>query len=204
MDALEGARLLGCGVAGRPISGESESGDVHAIVPFAGGILVGMIDGLGHGADAAFAARAAAAVLHRYPHEPPATLVSRCHEELRKTRGAVLSLASFSADAATMTWVGVGNVEGSLLRSDESAQRPREALLLRGGVVGYQLPALRERTLDLMPGDTLIFATDGIGGGFAASASITRDPQEIADDILQRFSKKSDDALVLVARYRGT
>ena len=38
--------------------------------------------------------------------------------------------------------------------------------MLRGGVVGYSLPALRIATLSVAPGDTLIFATDGIGGSF--------------------------------------
>jgi serine phosphatase RsbU (regulator of sigma subunit) len=36
-------------------------------------------------------------------------------------------------------------------------------VLLRSGVVGYQLPTLRASTLPIAPGDLLIFATDGIG-----------------------------------------
>jgi hypothetical protein len=52
-------------------------------------------------------------------------------------------------------------------------------------------------------GDTLVFATDGIGTGFLADVSARDDPQGIADQILARYGKGTDDALVLVARYLG-
>ena len=53
------------------------------------------------------------------------------------------------------------------------------------------------------PRGTLIFATDGIRGGFAEGLPTDATPQELADHILARHGKGTDDALVLVARYAG-
>jgi phosphoserine phosphatase RsbX len=189
--------------AGAALEGEVESGDVHVVAGFDGGVLVGVIDGLGHGPEAAAAAREAARVLEELAGEPLSTLVQHCHEALRKTRGAVMTLASFDERASTMTWLAVGNVEAILLRSGRADPQGREGVALRGGVVGYRLPTLRESSLPISPGDTLVLATDGIRSGFVAGLPVRGTPQEIADALLAQYARGSDDALVVVARYVG-
>lgn len=178
-----------------------ESGDAYVLAPFPGGVLCAVIDGLGHGPEAAIAARAAANVLRSDAHDGLIPLVQRAHARLRKTRGAVLSIAAFRSEPATMTWLGVGNVEGVLLRGDRAVMRG--TLITRGGVVGYQLPPLREVSLPVAPGDTLIFVTDGVRGSFASDVQLGHGLQEIADEILRVGEKGTDDALVFVARYNG-
>lgn len=180
-----------------------ESGDLHLVAPFDGGALVAVMDGLGHGRDAAAASRAAADVLMASPTESVVTLMQRCHEALHRTRGAVMSLVSFNAARSEMTWIGVGNVESALFRASPGAGRPREVVVNRAGVVGYRLPPLRAATLSIGRGDTLIMVTDGIRSQFASNLALDRGPDEIADGILARHNKKTDDALVLVARYLG-
>jgi negative regulator of sigma-B (phosphoserine phosphatase) len=196
------AGLIEWAVAARPLAGELESGDLHVVEPFPGGVLVAVIDALGHGRDAASVARLAAATLHAYAPESVETLIQRCHRDLRSTRGVVMSLASFNARSATLTWVGVGNVDGYLVRADLTATRRREAIVAGGGVVGFQIPTLRPATIAVTPGDTLVLATDGIAGNFIEGHR--RAPShEVANDILARYGKRTDDALVLVARYEG-
>ncbi len=191
------------GSAGVPIEGEVESGDAHVVVGFPYGVLVGLVDGLGHGPEAAAAAREAIRLLEAHAGEPVLDLVERCHEALRHTRGAVMSLASFDARVASITWIGVGNVEGILLRAPGAAAPSRESIALRGGIVGYRLPPLTAATLCVSPGDTLVMASDGIRSGFVAHLAARDDPQEMAESILARYARGSDDALVLVARYVG-
>ena len=191
--------ILEYGCAGAALAGE-HSGDQHVVAPFEGGALVAVIDGLGHGPEAALAARTAATVLRSGAGQPLRMLLDACHEALRRTRGAVMSLASFDARASTMSWSGVGNVEALLLRAGGAG---REALTLRGGVVGYQLPSPREGKLPVAPGDTLVMATDGIKSGFVVGLDVEGTPQEVADRIFGRHARGSDDALVVVARYRG-
>src|SRR5256885_762901 len=179
------------------------SGDLHVVARFAGGVLVALLDGLGHGEEAAAASRAALPVLHDHAGDSPLLLVPRCHDALRRTRGVVMSLASFRTADSSMTWTGIGNVEGILLRARGDPDHPDASISVRGGVVGYQLPPLRAETLPVFPGDTLIMATDGIRSGFATGLAIENSPQEIAESILARFARGTDDAHIVVARYLG-
>jgi len=99
-----------------------------------------------------------------------------------------------------MTWTGVGNVQGALMRAGARKGSVQEVLLLRGGVVGSQLPALQAAVLPVAKGDTLVFVTDGIRGDFAEGVSALESPQRAADRILERHCRGTDDALVLVVR----
>lgn len=195
--------LVDWGVAAQPYAGEDQSGDAHVVKSLGGKILAAAIDGLGHGREAAEASRMAALTLANHASEDIVSLVGRCNEALMRTRGAVLSLASFDPAEDTVTWMGVGNVDGFLLRADPDTKPSYESLLRRGGVVGYQLPSLRSSTLQVNRGDTLIFVTDGIRSGFVPEVNREDQPQQIADMIITNYNRKTDDALVLVVRYIG-
>ena len=202
MEALS-VPVVEWGVAALPIPGQTVSGDRHVVKPFPRGLLVAAVDGLGHGDEAAAAAEIAVRVLETHSHESVLSLVERCHESLRMTRGVVMSLGSFSA-RGTLTWVGVGNVEGRLTRASPGADRRSVSLLLQGGVVGGKLPNLSSAAVLVDPGDTLIFATDGVRGDFREDLTQREPPQRIADRILAEYGKRTDDALVVVARYTGS
>jgi phosphoserine phosphatase RsbX len=195
--------LVEVGAALAALRGESVSGDRSLVEPFDGGVLIAAVDGLGHGDDAAHAAARAASVLTEDPGAPLKTLFERCHARLTRTRGVVMSLASFGEADRKLTWLGVGNVEGTLLRANAKARPPTEAIMLLGGVVGFQLPSLRPSTTELNAGDTLILTTDGIESSFRYGLSAGGPPQDLADRILNDHRKHSDDALVVVARYLG-
>jgi negative regulator of sigma-B (phosphoserine phosphatase) len=159
--------LVEWGVAARAFDGRTESGDQYLVESFPNGVLVAVVDGLGHGPNAVVAGKTAIAALRDRGQDPVALLLRRCHESLRRTRGVVMSLASFDAVAGIMTWLGVGNVKGLLLSKAGEARCTQERLLLRGGVVGYNLPTLRPTVLPVARGDTLVFATDGLRSAFA-------------------------------------
>ena len=191
------------GVAKFVLPGQGESGDQHLVCCNRNGILVAAIDGIGHGEAAANAARAAAALLRSSADEPIISLVERCHEKLRATRGVVLSLAFIEPGQGMMTWLGVGNVQGVLMRADAKNGNAQESLLLRAGVVGSQLPALQGTVLPITQGDTLFLATDGVRSDFSMALSARENPQRAADRILEHYGSGNDDALVLVARLTG-
>ncbi len=191
------------GVAMRPLAGQVVSGDQYLITPSPGGVLVAVLDGLGHGQEAARAGEVAVSILKKNASQPLTSLITICHTALLKTRGVVMSLASFDLDHRTMSWLGVGNVEGLLLRSKEGLPQAHEDLLLRGGVVGYQIPSLRQAVLPVREGDLLVFATDGIRSNFFEGLSPDDSPQENADRVLNRFGKETDDALVFILRFKG-
>jgi negative regulator of sigma-B (phosphoserine phosphatase) len=189
------------GVAKFVLPGESESGDQHLVCCHQNGVLIAAVDGIGHGAEAANAANAAIAVLRTGVGEPIISLVTACHEKLRATRGVVLSLASIDIKHGLMTWLGVGNVQGVLVRADKKATP--ETLLLRGGVVGDHLPQLQAAVLPVTQGDLLVFATDGVRTDFVRTLSAMENPQRAAERMMKAFGSQSDDALVLALRITG-
>ncbi|HKH73033.1 MAG TPA: SpoIIE family protein phosphatase [Vicinamibacterales bacterium] len=190
------------GVAEAPMVAGTESGDSHIVRQLPEGVLAAVIDGVGHGNEAADAARIAGRTLTSSPHEDTVSLVWRCHEALKETRGVVMTLLFFSLSGA-MTWVGVGNVEGVIFRCDASGRTRANHVVLRGGVIGHRLPPLRAESLTLLPHDTVILATDGIRPEFSDEFVPRDEPQAIADQILTRYRKGTDDALVLVVRCLG-
>ena len=109
--------VIAWGVAAAPFPNERESGDRYVVQPSGDGLLIAAVDGNGHGAEAAAAAKIAAATLEAHAPESPIALLLRCHEELKGTRGAVMTLAFVDLRDRTLTWLGVGNVEAVLFHA---------------------------------------------------------------------------------------
>ena len=195
-------RILDWHVAQRVRPGEKDSGDRHLVQTVPCGMLVAVVDGIGHGPSAALAAELAIGELTRMNGGSLVDAVQRCHERLQRTRGVVISLAQFNVMENTMAWLSVGNVEGRLWRLN--ARRMHEALLLRGGVVGDHIPHLVPAIVPVGYGDLLILATDGIDSSFADDVRLSAPARQIAEKIVERNWQGTDDALVLVARYAHT
>jgi negative regulator of sigma-B (phosphoserine phosphatase) len=193
---------LELGIAERALAGERRSGDRAVLVAYEGGALVAAIDGLGHGGDAADAADAAAKVMAEHPDEEPGRMLEACHRALARTRGAVMTLAWFDLEGESLSWTGVGNVEGRLVHARAGPHAPTHGALTKGGVVGYNMPSIRVTGTDLEDGDVMVLATDGIHSDFARAIVDGGSAQDIADRILALHGKPSDDALVVVVRYR--
>ena len=98
-----------------PIAGETVSGDNLAWEINGDRCIVMMADGLGHGSLAAQAADEAVRVFRLHSAESPASLISRLHDALKKTRGAAAAVAEVRPRAGTLTYSGVGNIAGSIL-----------------------------------------------------------------------------------------
>jgi negative regulator of sigma-B (phosphoserine phosphatase) len=187
------------GIATWTLAGERVSGDTAVIESANGTTLVAVIDGLGHGVEAATAASIAAGVLRERPGESLIRLVEIAHRALGETRGVAMSLASFQSDDDTMTWLGLGNVEGTLV----DREKPAHSIMLASGIVGHELPQLQAKTLRVRRGSMLIMTTDGVRSSLGQSIDSSGTAQDIADAILARQGTRTDDALVLVARYLG-
>jgi negative regulator of sigma-B (phosphoserine phosphatase) len=190
------------GVAAATMPGETESGDRYWAGAVSNGMMFAVIDGLGHGQAAAAAADIAIATLEQHVGDPVTELLQRCHEALRGTRGVAMSLAAFNTEDSMLTWIGVGNVEGTL--THRNAGLPSDRLLLRNGVVGNHLPTLRAGELNIRPGDILTMVTDGVTAEHPQRVSMDGRVEAVAHGILASACKGTDDALVLVARYLGT
>lgn len=185
----------------RAMPGETLSGDAHVVVDEGDSVLLGVIDGLGHGPEAEIAAARAREFVAGQAGADVAAVVEKAHVHLRGTRGVTLSLARLDGRANRMSWVGVGNVEASLFKPGPPAKR--ETMAPRGGVVGYSLPRLAPRVLPLGPGDVLLMATDGVRPGYATAVPPGETAIQAAQALVTNYARPTDDCLVLVARFRG-
>lgn len=189
-------------VASRALPGEAVSGDLHVVTSWEGGALIGVVDGLGHGEEATAAARVAVQALEAHARESLVSVVQHCHRALLKTRGVVMTLASLDTHSETLTVLGVGNVEAMVFHPNPRGPARREGVLLRGGVVGYQLPALQTSVLQVALGDIVVFATDGVREDFSDLINPHDPLQEMVDKVLAQKFRGTDDALVLACKYR--
>jgi len=189
--------------ASAALPGQTTSGDMYLVKAFPGGALAAVVDGLGHGEEALMASRRAIDLLSAQAAESVITQVNRCHAALRSTRGVAMTLVSFNFTESIVTVLGIGNVETVLVRGNSAAIPHSETMLLRAGVVGYQLPALRASVLPIHRGDLMLFCTDGIDVSFANRLSAADPPKRLANRILEEHFKGNDDALVLAVRFHG-
>ena len=180
---------LDLGVAGVALEGEERSGDLAVFAPYARGGLAVVIDGLGHGDEAADASAIAAKVIRAHADDAPAALLARCHEALRRSRGVVMTAAWFDLERP-----------GALLggrRQRRGAAGARRAGLRRPPRLGAR--ARRRRRLQPAarpahahrpaPGDAVAFATDGIDADYSASLTPGLPAQRLAERILERHAR---------------
>jgi hypothetical protein len=183
--------------ATRPYPGEVANGDAWLATWTAAGCRIALIDGLGHGPEAAVAARTAIGALALAPDLAPAAALHRCHAVLPGTRGAVISIAQIASDGTQLVYAGIGNIEAQLWQAGQ-AHRP----IAYRGIVGAVIPTIRSFTIPLEPDWVLLLHTDGIRARFAIAALAgfpERNLGRLADTVLADWARPTDDATVVVA-----
>jgi len=196
------SNLFSYGVKQAALEGQDDSGDHYIIKQSLNdSVLIGIVDGIGHGRDASIAAEKAIAILNQWRDESLIELMKECHKELKKTRGAVITLACIQKNYE-VTCLGVGNVAVVHWKNSLTNHSQIKELFVQGGIVGLELPKLRLSKFIAEPGDDLIIATDGISNRFLDLRPMRYAiPQTIADHIFREFRNPNDDALVFVLRW---
>jgi anti-sigma regulatory factor (Ser/Thr protein kinase) len=186
------------GIFGRPYPGEDESGDDGSFVRSEGELLVGLVDGLGHGPPAREASSAAANVLRQSAGADLDRIVRDCHDALRGTRRGVVALGSLNEPDPRLRAVVLGDVNVQIAGPQVSRRVTGRSFVL--GSPG-QLPKLNIEERAVGPRDVLILFTDGISAraDLAADLDLLREhPIVIAHQVVERYARDNDDALVLV------
>ena len=188
-------------IVARACDGERVSGDDAVIVRDPDSLLVGVIDGLGHGEPARDAAALAARELRADAVARLDALLDRIDDALAGSRGAVAALARLDHAARSLEHVGAGNVTARLARRDGRVEHLGGA----SRTLGLRLPKRRisiERatTHDLA---AVVLYSDGVPSGLdlAADRALLREPPlVIAHQLVARHGRRNDDVTVLVAR----
>ncbi|MEV0126083.1 SpoIIE family protein phosphatase [Streptomyces sp. NPDC050703] len=177
-----------------PAEGEQTCGDAYAVVEGEGSMTGLVLDGLGHGPDAAAASRRAVRTFLARAGAPLPEVLDALHSALRHTRGA--AAAAVRVGAGRAEYCGVGNIRVAALSPHGITQQ----LTGQAGIVGYHLPAPRSRYLDVSDCTTLVLHTDGIDHRWTRDpdpAELSLPPTLLAASLAHTHRRRRDDATVL-------
>jgi anti-sigma regulatory factor (Ser/Thr protein kinase) len=180
-----------------PKPGESVCGDACCVVETAVGRTLLVVDGLGHGPQAATAAAEAQRLFLRNKDAPVHEILALMHAGLRPTRGAAIAVARFDLARSVVRYGGIGNIAGAIVNGVETRR-----MISLNGTAGHV--ARRIQTFDYAYRDGLVIMhSDGLVTGWSLDRypGITRmDPTLVAAVMYRDFTRGRDDASVLVAR----
>jgi anti-sigma regulatory factor (Ser/Thr protein kinase) len=188
-------------LARRPCFGEVVTGDGSVVQPLAQGLMVAILDVLGHGEQAHLLARRCERWLAAHAHANVVGVLEDLHHAIKGSVGTAITLAHLDATAGQMTVVGVGNTRLYTVGA------PGVRIEAQPGIVGgTQLPRLRPSTVRISPRDVVVFTTDGIRGQLSAQdlQPLASHPvQHLAQQVLREHGHVYDDATCLVLRCPG-
>ena len=189
------------GIVCVPMPGQEVSGDGWGIEHLKDKFSCIIVDGLGHGPDAAIAAHAALSTANEYRDKTPAEIIERAHGSLRSTRGAAVAVAEIDLTANVVRFCGVGNITAAIVHQDQVRH-----LVSHNGIVGQEARKIGEFTYPWSGQSVLVMHSDGLTARWdlkSYPALLQRDPGLIAGVLYRDFSRGRDDATVLVARGSG-
>jgi anti-sigma regulatory factor (Ser/Thr protein kinase) len=192
-----GTRVL-LGAALAPYPNEPVCGDNWTWNSSVNGNTIMLVDGSGHGIEAARAAETAMRTFAQNADAACEDLVERMHRALATTRGGALAVARIDTAARVVRFVGVGNISAVLV----NAGKPRH-MVSHNGTAGHLAPRIREFTYEFTGDPLVILHSDGLTSrcdiasypGLAA-----QHPSLIAGVLLRDHRRGRDDASVVAMR----
>ena len=179
-----------------PVRGEAECGDHWEIDVARDVITLMVVDGLGHGPDAAVAAASAIHSFRTRTGSSSDAMFAALDSSLRVTRGAAISLATINAVDRSVTFTGVGNVDARVLGGPAT-----QYLVPQNGIVGHGMPILRSTQASWPVAGRLIMHSDGIVARWRLDAyrgGLSTHPGLMAGMIYRDFARERDDVTVVV------
>ncbi|MET0103089.1 MAG: ATP-binding SpoIIE family protein phosphatase [Sedimenticola sp.] len=193
---------LDIGISSRPHPQMKVNGDAYVIHKWPNHVLIGVIDGLGHGQGAAKASESVARYLGDNFDADLESLLLGSHQVSSATRGVVMALLRFNCDDRVVFHACVGNVDCRQWSRKEKSLFPQ-----RRGVVGSSMPSrVRVSRESYRPGDVFVINTDGVSSrwdwddypqihGLSAS--------EAARQLMLTHQRSIDDATIVVVKVGG-
>jgi anti-sigma regulatory factor (Ser/Thr protein kinase) len=189
---------FGWGAVCRPIRGESSCGDAWRVLRGANFVSLLVVDGLGHGPDAAKAAAAVTDAFEGSGDRSPEDILAAAHERAGGTRGAAASIARVDLESGRIRFAGVGNVAGCVAGGETS-----KGMFTHNGILGVQVRKIQGFDYDWPAGGILVLHSDGLQTRWSMAdypGLSRRHPSVVAAVLARDYSRERDDMTVLVAR----
>ena len=187
------------GVVSVPIKGEQVCGDGWATRKNADSVHLMVVDGLGHGTQAAEAAREAERVFVASSAVSPIPILQDSHDSLKKTRGAAMAVASLHFDKRFISYAGVGNIGSSIVKPSGNSR----GMASHNGTLGHHLARIQEFCFPWDDDSILVMHSDGLKFGWDLKqypGIWSKHPNLIAGLLFRDFSRGRDDVTVLIAK----
>jgi len=182
-----------------PKPGQEACGDAWAETWRDGVLWLTVVDGLGHGPQAAFASEQAIRVFHAAPdNATPETILSQAHSALKSTRGAVMAVAAIRPAEGRVDFAGIGNIAAVVICREEAKR-----LASMDGTVGYSIRQIRGQSQAWTSECALIMNSDGLSSRWNLvehPGLLSRHPSLIAAVLHRDFGRQNDDTTVVVAK----
>jgi serine/threonine protein phosphatase PrpC len=183
-----------------PYPGERRCGDAWTCESTPERTVALVVDGLGHGWDAAEAAQEAVATFRKRAQSKPGEILGYIHDALKKTRGAVAAVAEIHPGKGALVYAGVGNISAVVLSGGTS-----RSLVSHNGTLGVALPRIQEFKSEWPPDGVLVVHSDGLQSRWDLSSAtypglLARHPALIGGALLRDFRRHRDDASVVVVK----
>jgi len=178
--------------------GEIAAGDAWSSFVDRAGVTLFVVDGLGHGTEAAVAANAAVSQFEQSRDESPTAIVGAVHRAMRHTRGGAVAVARIDWDSATVTFVGIGNIAGLVVDATGLMRR----MVSHNGIAGHNARRIQAFEYPCSAG-LLIMHSDGIATSWTLDrypGLLNAHPLLIAGVLYRDFAREQDDAAMVVAR----
>lgn len=186
------------GVVCLPKEGEVACGDGWTFIAHGKVRVLFVVDGLGHGADAAAAARAALAVVGKHASRAPADILAAVDAALRSTRGAAASVAVLHSDTGLCAYCGVGNIAASVHASGSA-----RSMVSHNGILGHQVRKIQEFQYAFPRNALCLMHSDGLATRWSLDAYPgleARHPALIAAALYRDHTRRRDDVTVVALR----
>jgi anti-sigma regulatory factor (Ser/Thr protein kinase) len=191
------------GAVSVPIPGETQNGDAWAAWIAGELTSIVVIDGLGHGPEAARAAAAGVEAFLRHAERSAEEVVGHVHAALRSTRGAAVALAEMDRRAGTLRYCGLGNISGLIVSPQGSTV---QRLVSLSGIAGHIMRRVQQFTYPWPSGSMLVMHSDGIGTHWSLDkypGLVARRPDVVAGVLYRDCRRGRDDATVVVTVNGG-
>lgn len=174
-----------------------DNGDAFVIHRWSENMLVGLIDGLGHGPLAQQAAVAAQNYIRDHYDLPLDRIFAGVGRSCKGTRGVVMCLVRFE-NSKRIQFAALGNIEARICCGPV-----RMPFAMPRGIVGMDEARVKVQTHDWDPNWLLVLHTDGLSERWQWDqfSGLEREPADvIAQRLLRDLKPRDDDATVLVAK----
>jgi len=182
-----------------PIRDEQACGDAWHLGIHGERLTLTVIDGLGHGIEAAGAAQAGTAEATMRSTVEAEGLIGHLHTAMSGTRGGAVAVASI--ENATVTFAGIGNISASLI-TDEASR----GLASMPGIVGAQFRKVQAFRLHAAPGSLLLMHSDGLQSRWNLRdypGLLYRHPALVVAVLQRDFDRGRDDVCIVAVRTGG-